>query len=53
MHTNAAPFPRSEHKRGRFQRDAAARDTFQAAPPGYRKNVLHWITKAKREATRS
>ena len=40
-------------ERERFQRDAAAWDYFQAAPPGYRKTILHWITNAKREETRS
>jgi len=40
-------------ERERFQRDAAAWDYFQAAPPGYRKTILHWITSAKREETRS
>ncbi|RYF05057.1 MAG: hypothetical protein EOO78_02460 [Oxalobacteraceae bacterium] len=37
----------------RCQRDAAAWADFEAAPPGYRKVVLHWITQAKREETRS
>jgi uncharacterized protein YdeI (YjbR/CyaY-like superfamily) len=40
-------------ERERFQQDMAAWDCFQAAPPGYRKTILHWITKAKREETRS
>lgn len=40
-------------ERERFQRDAAAWAYFEAAPPGYRKVMLHWITKAKREETRS
>lgn len=40
-------------ERERFQRDQAAWDYFQAAPPGYRKTILHWITNAKREETRS
>ena len=40
-------------ERERFQRNAAAWDYFQAAPPGYRKTILHWITNAKREETRS
>jgi uncharacterized protein YdeI (YjbR/CyaY-like superfamily) len=40
-------------ERERFQQDAAAWAYFQAAPPGYRKLMLHWITKAKREQTRS
>ncbi|WP_145648838.1 YdeI/OmpD-associated family protein [Pseudoduganella lurida] len=40
-------------ERERFQRDAAAWAYFQAAPPCYRKTLLHWITKARREETRS
>jgi uncharacterized protein YdeI (YjbR/CyaY-like superfamily) len=43
----------SDAEREHFQRDAAAWAYFEAAPPGYRKVVLHWITKAKREDTRS
>ena len=43
----------AEGERERFQRDVAAWDYFQAAPPGYRKTILHWISKAKREETRS
>lgn len=39
-------------ERERFQQNMAAWDYFQAAPPGYRKTILHWITKAKREETR-
>jgi uncharacterized protein YdeI (YjbR/CyaY-like superfamily) len=42
----------SDAERARFQRDAAAWTYFEAAPPGYRKVVLHWITEAKRAATR-
>jgi uncharacterized protein YdeI (YjbR/CyaY-like superfamily) len=36
-----------------FQRDAGAWDYFAAAPPGYRKTILHWITKAKKPETRA
>ncbi|GGY36583.1 YdeI/OmpD-associated family protein [Pseudoduganella albidiflava] len=43
----------ADAERERFQRDKAAWEYFQAAPPGYRKTLLHWITKAKREDTRS
>ena len=39
-------------ERARFQLDAGAWEYFQAAPPGYRKTILHWITNAKREETR-
>lgn len=40
-------------ERERFQREAAAWNYFQAAPPGYRKVVLHWVMNAKREETRA
>jgi uncharacterized protein YdeI (YjbR/CyaY-like superfamily) len=40
-------------ERERFQENAQAWDYFQSAPPGYRKVILHWITSAKREETRS
>jgi uncharacterized protein YdeI (YjbR/CyaY-like superfamily) len=35
-----------------LRRNAAAWKFFRAQPPGYRKMVNHWITSAKREATR-
>lgn len=37
----------------RFRQDAAAWAYFETAPPGYRKLMLHWITKARREDTRA
>ena len=40
-------------ERERFQQQRAAWDYFQAAPPGYRKTIIHWITRAKREETRN
>jgi len=36
-----------------FQAQPAAWDYFCACPPGYRATVLHWITSAKKEETRS
>jgi uncharacterized protein YdeI (YjbR/CyaY-like superfamily) len=36
-----------------FRRHQAAWTYFEATPAGYRKVVLHWVTSAKREATRS
>lgn len=36
----------------RFQRRAEAWAFYQAQPPGYRKQTAHWVTSAKREATR-
>ncbi|HEV2530889.1 YdeI/OmpD-associated family protein [Phenylobacterium sp.] len=37
----------------RFAANAAAWATFRAAPPGYRRIVLHWIASAKRPETRA
>lgn len=37
----------------RFQAMPAAWEYFNACPPGYRKTVLHWITKAKKDETRA
>ena len=36
-----------------FQQQAAAYAYFEAAPPGYQKQMLHWITTAKRPETRA
>lgn len=36
-----------------FQRHAPAWRYFEAAPPGYRRTVLHWVCSAKRERTRA
>jgi uncharacterized protein YdeI (YjbR/CyaY-like superfamily) len=36
-----------------FKRSKAAWTYFEATPPGYRKVVLHWITRAKRADTRA
>ncbi len=36
-----------------FKRQAAAWKYFQSTPPSYRKVVLHWVTTAKRPATRA
>lgn len=36
-----------------FRRDKAAWRYFEAAPPGYRKTVLHWIGSARQPATRA
>ena len=36
-----------------FRRTAAAWEFFQAAPPGYKKVVLHWVTSAKKVETRA
>lgn len=36
-----------------FRRNKAAWQFFEATPAGYRRVMLHWVTGAKREATRS
>ena len=36
-----------------FQRDVVAWTYFESTPPGYRKTVLHWVTTAKKAATRA
>lgn len=36
-----------------FRREAAAWAYFEAAPPGHRKVILHWVTTAKQPATRA
>lgn len=36
-----------------FKRDKAAWTYFEACPPGYRKQILHWVTIAKRPETRA
>lgn len=35
-----------------FQKRSAAWEFFDAAPAGYRKQALHWVTSAKRDETR-
>ncbi len=36
----------------RFKQTAGAWEFYQAQPPGYRRHAAHWVTSAKREATR-
>lgn len=36
-----------------FKRHRAAWRYFEAAPPGYRKQMLHWVTTARKAATRA
>jgi len=36
----------------RFREDDAAWTYFESCPPGYRKRMLHWVTSARRPATR-
>ncbi|UVW28045.1 YdeI family protein [Massilia sp. H6] len=40
-------------ERAAFQRNRAAWDYFQALPPGYRNAILHWVTSARKEQTRT
>ena len=37
----------------RFQANPQAWSFWQAQPPGYRKQITHWVTSAKREETRA
>jgi uncharacterized protein YdeI (YjbR/CyaY-like superfamily) len=48
-----APRALSRAELALFRRNKAAWRFFEATPAGYRKVVLHWVTGAKREATRS
>ncbi len=41
----------SEYQR-QLEANAAAWAFFQSQPPGYRRDAIHWVTEAKREATR-
>jgi len=52
-HERLDPPELSPAELARFQADAAAWAYFDTCPPGYRKTVLHWITNAKKEATRA
>jgi uncharacterized protein YdeI (YjbR/CyaY-like superfamily) len=36
----------------RLRANAAAREWFEARPPGYRRTAVHWVVSAKREETR-
>jgi uncharacterized protein YdeI (YjbR/CyaY-like superfamily) len=37
----------------RLRANSAAREWFEARPPGYRKTAIHWVVSAKREETRA
>ena len=43
----------TEEELRQFRADAAAWADWEKRPPGYRKVVLHWITRAKRPETRA
>ena len=36
-----------------FEQDGPGWEFFQATPPSYKKRLLHWITSAKKDATRA
>ena len=52
-HEQAAPAVLSPAELKTFRRERAAWSWFEAAPAGYRKQVLHWVTSARRDATRA
>lgn len=52
-HEREAPAALSDAETAIFRRDKLAWKYFEATPPGYRRVVLHWITSARREATRN
>ena len=52
-HERATPAELDAEGTDLFQAQPAAWDYFCACPPGYRATVLHWITSAKKEETRS
>jgi uncharacterized protein YdeI (YjbR/CyaY-like superfamily) len=52
-HERAAPAVLSRAETALFRRNKAAWTFFDAAPAGYRNVMLHWVTGAKREATRT
>ena len=43
----------SKAELARFRHETAAWDYFETCPPGYRKTILHWITKARKDETRA
>lgn len=52
-HEQAQAAELAEDELQAFRGDATAWAYFEALPPGYRKTVLHWITTAKKPATRA
>lgn len=52
-HERAMPAELDAADAGVFQAQPAAWAYFCACPPGYRATVLHWVTSAKRQETRS
>lgn len=52
-HERAAPAALSAAETATFRRNQLAWNFFEATPPGYRRQVLHWVVSAKRDATRT
>ena len=52
-HERTAPPVLSAAETAAFRRTRPAWQYFDATPPGYRRQVLHWVTSAKRSATRT
>lgn len=52
-HEREAPPELSAAETAAFRRNKIGWTYFEATPPGYRRVVLHWVTSAKRDATRS
>jgi len=52
-HERAAPPELSKAETALFRRNKPAWTYFDAAPQGYRTELLHWVTSAKRAATRA
>lgn len=52
-HEREAPAALSDAETAVFRHNKLAWKYFEATPPGYRRVVLHWVTSARREATRN
>jgi len=52
-HERTAPAMLTDAETATFRRNKRAWAYFEAAPPGYRRQVLHWVTGARRDATRT
>lgn len=51
-HERTAPALLSAAESATFRHNQLAWEHFEASPPGYRRQVLHWVTGARRAATR-
>jgi uncharacterized protein YdeI (YjbR/CyaY-like superfamily) len=52
-HERAAPAELTPAETALFRRNKPAWKFFGTTPPGYRREMLHWVTSARREATRT